>query len=79
MKLVIVNNQVSFEGKLKEQNKIEKALKLLAEEMCENNPCYFDNSEEDNDYFDLGFAYDQRDYTTAEIRYMWKKVKKENF
>ena len=76
MRLEIVSHQVSFVGKFKEEQKIEKALALLADRMCIHSPAYFDNSYEPDDYYDLGFAYEQDDWTIENIKHFWREIKK---
>ena len=76
MKLEIVSSQVSFVGKMREEKKIASALTLMANSMGEDSPAFFDNSDEDCDYCDVGFAYDMSDWKAEDIKWQWRKIKK---
>jgi hypothetical protein len=76
MKIEVVNSQISFVGKMKELAKAERAIGLMASELSDNSPRLGDNSQEEDDYMDIGFLYEQDEYTIAEIKFHWKNVKK---
>lgn len=78
MKLEVVSHLISLVGKNKERQKIEETLNAfhayIFGEQCDCGSV-FDNSVEDCDLVDIGFAYCQQDYTVADVRKMWKEFK----
>ena len=78
MRLEVVSHQISLVGKNKEAKKIEQTLNAfhayLFGEQCANGDL-FDNGDEECDLVDLGFAYCQQDFTTAEVAKLWKEFK----
>lgn len=81
MKLEVVNSQVSLVGKVKERAKIEATLAAFHEYLYDEPMCsgsVFDNSVESCGLIDIGFGYDQQDFTIATIKDMWKQFKKDN-
>ena len=76
MRLQVVNQQVGFAGRVKEEEKMEQALELLSIEMygfAEAAQCVF--TDEDCDVCEIDFAYDPSDYSVEDIKGFWREIK----
>tara|TARA_Y100001936_G_C15757056_1_gene499215 strand:+ start:411 stop:662 length:252 start_codon:yes stop_codon:yes gene_type:complete len=74
MKLEVVNNLISFVGKNNEKPAIVRAMDAMAKAMCIDKPAIFDNSVEECNLCDIGFA-NECGYTVSDVRDMWRSVK----
>lgn len=70
MKFEVVNGLVGFVGKKSELSKINHALDLLRNRI--EHCGFFDNGDEDCNLVDLSLGYDMDDYTTDDLRHIWR-------
>lgn len=74
MRLEVVSGQFGFLGKPSERTLIEKAIKALLSKI-ESLGCMEDD--ETGNLLEISYEYDMDAYSVAEIKSIWKQVKKE--
>ena len=74
MKIHISNGQVSFEGKTSEEAKIQSAINEMMK--VTDYEIEYQTKDFNDDYAEMGFGYDMDSHTVAEVKEIWKKVKK---
>ncbi|AUR89167.1 hypothetical protein NVP1121O_139 [Vibrio phage 1.121.O._10N.286.46.C4] len=72
MRFEVVNEQFGFIGKVSERPKMEKAIRLLLEEI-NSLGCIEDS--ECAEVLEISYAYDVDEYKVNDIKSIWRSIK----